>query len=245
MVKNSSTMDICKRNTDAYCTEEAVKVYTQYVLKPEEVYLFPKYFSKGTSVLDLACGAGRTTVYLHEEGYKVKGVDLSDILIKEAQKRYPNISFEKGSYTDIREAKESYDNILISFNSLDYAYPETERKKALRECVRVMKAGGYLILSSHNIKSLHGSIFYWKHRKRFLLKNIFTAFCPKKYIYESFSHSGLWTFYAAPEYVIQQIESFGFEFKEMVSFRQPFKLIKNKLLNKYLSPYIHYVFRKR
>lgn len=45
-------------------------------------YLHP---SPGTSVLDLACGSGRHAKHLHESGLKVRGLDISQKRIAEAQ----------------------------------------------------------------------------------------------------------------------------------------------------------------
>jgi ubiquinone/menaquinone biosynthesis C-methylase UbiE len=154
-----------KVNIDAYRTEEASEKYSNYALYPNEKYLFQKYYAPGTSILDLACGAGRTTVRLYEMGYKVKGVDISDILINAAKKRFSHILFEEGDYTKIMEKDSSYDNILISHNSLDYAFPEDKREKAISECARVLRKGGTLLMSSHNIKSLHFSPFLLETEK--------------------------------------------------------------------------------
>jgi ubiquinone/menaquinone biosynthesis C-methylase UbiE len=162
------------KNTGHYQTDDAVEQYSHYNLMYEEKYLLPKYFKRQSSVLDLACGAGRTTLRLHEMGYTVKGVDLSDILLNTAKSRFPYISFEHGSYCNLPEADNSFDNILISYNGLDYV-PENERCQALRECSRVLKRGGCLIFSSHNIKYLHGvlspinnhMVLSKKHIKRF------------------------------------------------------------------------------
>jgi ubiquinone/menaquinone biosynthesis C-methylase UbiE len=208
-------------------------------LYPNEKHLFIKYYAQGTSILDLACGGGRTTVRLYEMGYKVKGVDLSDVLISAAHKRFPYITFEEGNYTDIKEEDSSYDNILISHNSLDYAFPEEDREKAISECARVIRKGGTLVMSSHNIKSLYFSPFYWKRHKWFLIKNICNGFgfYDKKYILAL----KMYTFFATPEYIIKQIEKHGFIFKEMIGFRPFF----GRMSNKYLSPYIHYVFIKK
>jgi ubiquinone/menaquinone biosynthesis C-methylase UbiE len=62
-------------------------------------------------------------------GYKVKATDYSDVMIAVAKKRFPYISFDQGSFTDIKEKDESYSNILISFNGIDAAYPESERER--------------------------------------------------------------------------------------------------------------------
>jgi 2-polyprenyl-3-methyl-5-hydroxy-6-metoxy-1,4-benzoquinol methylase len=70
-------------NKEAYRTSEAIEKYSHYGLYPNE-----KYFEKDKFILDLACGAGRTTLRLTELGYKVKGVDLSDVLIDYARKRF-------------------------------------------------------------------------------------------------------------------------------------------------------------
>ena len=131
--------DKVQNNIEHYRTDDALETYSHYNLMYEETYLIPKYFLTGSSVLDLACSAGRTTVRLYELGYKVKGIDLSDILINAAKKRFPYIHFETGSYCEINEENNSFDNILVSYNGLDYAYPEDQREKALSEFARVIK----------------------------------------------------------------------------------------------------------
>lgn len=224
-------------NIEAYRTDEAIEKYSHYGLFPNEKYLFEKYFSKDKFILDLACGAGRTTLRLTELGYKVKGVDLSDKLIEIARKRFPSIAFETGDYCDINEADNSVDNILISHNGLDYAYPESQRVKAIAECARVIKPGGYFIISGHNIKSLHFSPYYLKERSLWLLKNTIRAFGEKAYIYDL----GMYTFYCSPSYCINQVTQHDFLLKEMIGFKSS----HNTLFNKYVSPYNHFVFQKK
>jgi len=96
-MKTLNLDEVQKVNLDKYRSEEMLEKYSKYLLFPEEKYLIPKYFQKGSSVLDLACGAGRTTIPLYEAGYKVKGIDLSEVLIGAAQKRFPYIPFEVGN----------------------------------------------------------------------------------------------------------------------------------------------------
>src|SRR5690606_41599411 len=43
----------------------------------------------GAKVLDLCCGMGRHSMALVEAGYEVTGVDLSDVLLREARKNDP------------------------------------------------------------------------------------------------------------------------------------------------------------
>jgi ubiquinone/menaquinone biosynthesis C-methylase UbiE len=243
-MKNRCENEILAKNIEHYQTDDALEQYSHYHLMYEEKYLLPKYFKKQSSVLDLACGAGRTTVRLHEMGYTVKGVDLSQILLNAAKSRFPYIPFEQGSYCDLHEADNSFDNILISYNGLDYVL-ENEREQALRECSRVLKQGGCLIFSSHNIKYLHGVLSPINHHKWFCLKNTLNAFLDNKVLYEP--HTGLWTFYASQEYIKNQTEKYSFVLKEVIGCR-PFgrlgKIVNREILERYLSPWLNYVFQK-
>ena len=154
-------VDIIDYNKQAYSSEKALKKYSNYNLYPNEQYIFDKYFKKGSSVLDLACGSGRTTVNLFRQGYNVKGTDLSEPLIAVAKEKFPEIKFETGDFSDIKEENESYDNVFISHNSIDHAYPISQREKVIEECYRVLKPGGHFVFSSHNIKALFFSPLFF------------------------------------------------------------------------------------
>lgn len=138
MVKMPETIPVeLQMNLKAYQTAPAVGEYSSYYFLDEEAYLFTKYYRKGESVLDLACGTGRTTLLLHEMGMRVRGVDRSDLFIQTARRRLPYLDLCVGSYDQIEESDNSFSHVLISFNGLDLAFPETQRLSSLRECVRL------------------------------------------------------------------------------------------------------------
>jgi cyclopropane fatty-acyl-phospholipid synthase-like methyltransferase len=72
-------------NLAYFKTAGAVLEYSSYQLFPEEEYFFSKYYKAGESVLDLACGMGRTTLLLHERGLAVRGVDRSEVFYRGCQ----------------------------------------------------------------------------------------------------------------------------------------------------------------
>ncbi len=223
-------------NLASYKTASAVAEFSVYRLYPEEEYLFPKYYKAGESILDLACGMGRTTLMLHEMGMKVRGVDRSEIFIEMAKRRLPYLDLQVGSYDRIEEEDSSFSHVLISFNGLDCAYPAAQRAAAIRECARVLKPGGTFIYSSHNIKSFHWISPYYRGRLRWKLRNSAKAFKEWAYVLEGDEH----LFYASPDFVARQTESAGFKLLE----RKGFSKFSNNRVDTYFSPYVHYVFTK-
>jgi ubiquinone/menaquinone biosynthesis C-methylase UbiE len=227
----------------AYEAATALEAYSVYTLHREERYIFSKYFRPGDSVLDLACGMGRTTLRLYELGMRVKGVDLSRAFIQAASKRFPYLTFEVGSFTDIQEPAAYWDHVFISFNSLDCAPSEDARLQALRECHRVLKPGGTFVFSSHHIRSLFASPSYLiqPHRWMWILKNLPRAFREKDFILDPVAdQEELMLFFGSRDYVIRQTEKIGFQYLEKTGVG----LSRHPLLPEFLSPYIHYVFRK-
>jgi ubiquinone/menaquinone biosynthesis C-methylase UbiE len=224
------------QNLQAFKTPQAVDEYSLYLLFPEEKRLFAKYYKPGDRILDLACGLGRTTLLLHEMGMSVRGVDASEVFINTAKRRLPYLDLRVGSYDRIEETDSAFSHVLISFNGIDYAFPESQRVTALHECARVLKPGGTLIYSSHNLKSLHFFSPRYRYRVLWKLRNSLKAFKQRAYVLEA----GVHTLYTSPAYVIRQTESAGLKCLEMVWFR----MIGNDRLDRYFSPYIHYVFAK-
>lgn len=223
-------------NLAFYLSSEAIDECSVYRLEPQERYLIGKYFSPGRSVLDLACGAARTTLRLHELGFPVVGIDFSEALIGIARRRFPYLDLRVGSYTGIDAPDASFDHVLISSNAIDHATAESDRVTALKECARVLRPGGTLLYSCHNLKCLHlFSPRYWRS-PLWKLSNTYKAFQPLASIKEG-KVRGI---FVAPETAIRQTEACGFHFLEMVGLSGATSLWRNL----YSSIFFHFAFRR-
>lgn len=228
-------------NMQAYRGAEALKLYTgTYELTDVETLLIDAYFQPSDRVLDLACGGGRTTVPLYDQGFRVIGIDLSDPLIEAARVGHPQIDFRVGNYCELPFEDASFDDVLISYNGLDYAFPEARRQRALTECARVLVPGGRLLFSSHNIKSLHASPYYIRHPRRlvWMLRHAITAFRRSEYVKDL---NGQWTFFASQTHVLDETDRAGLDVVDVMGLRQS----RNRLFNTCCSPWIHYVCVRR
>lgn len=225
-------------NLARFRTADSVAEYSYYSLFPEEKYLFSKYYKAGQSVLDLACGMARTTLLLFEMGLVVRGVDRSEVFIEIARRRFPYLDLYVGSFDKIEEPDSSFSHVLISFNSIDYAFPESQRIAALLECVRVLKPGGTLIFSSHNARSLRFYSPYYVRKPLWKFRNALKAITKADYVYED----GLYTYFASSDFVVRQTEALGLRLLEMNS--STFRRFGIKSLDNHFAPFIHYVFVK-
>jgi ubiquinone/menaquinone biosynthesis C-methylase UbiE len=100
------------------------------------------------SVLDLACGEGYGSKLLSHAAGSVIGIDIDSPTIESASKKYisPNLRFLTGSATSIPLQENAVD-IVVSFETIEHLI---DHEAMLKECKRVLKTGGLLIISTPN-----------------------------------------------------------------------------------------------
>jgi len=133
--------------------QETYKDMTREGLWKSEEILFKKYFKKGSSILDIGCGSGRTTFPLVKLGHKVIGIDLTPAMIKSAKwisKEFGiKVDFKVGNAKNLKFKDNSFDNAIFSFNGWNQVPGRENRQKVLNEAYRIIKPGGYYIFTSH------------------------------------------------------------------------------------------------
>ncbi|MNI43435.1 dTDP-3-amino-3,4,6-trideoxy-alpha-D-glucopyranose [compost metagenome] len=88
---------------------------------------------------------------LYEAGYKVTGIDLSGILLKEARNNDPEgkITWIQSDMRDL-PLEEKFDAVVNLFTSFGYFDKDEEHVKVLKEISRVLKPGGRFIIDFLN-----------------------------------------------------------------------------------------------
>jgi len=98
-------------------------------------------------ICDLGCGPGQIARYLHRQGVKTLGVDLSANMIVEAQRLNPEIHFHQGDMLSLPDADNSWGGIAAFYCIIHI--PREQIVNALQEMKRVLKPGGILLLAFH------------------------------------------------------------------------------------------------
>ncbi len=144
--------DILRENIDCYVGSGAVRDWSADAgLYTFERAIIERHFPQPPArVIDLGCGAGRTTIGLEAIGYDVDALDLADDLVGEARRRVKRGRVHAMDARALTFADGSFQAALFSFNGLDCVYPSNERDRVLTEVHRVLAPGGVFYYSGHN-----------------------------------------------------------------------------------------------
>lgn len=159
---------------NVYNTKSVAEGYSEIVtsvgLWESERVICERYFKPVDRILDLACGAGRTTFGLVDLGYDlIDGVDLSDYLIKKARQigktKGLNVNFHQGDMLELKFQDNSFDGVFISNCGLMLIPGKRHRIKALNEVHRVLKSHGFLIFVTPEDRDTVAKD-WWEEQKR-------------------------------------------------------------------------------
>ena len=98
-------------------------------------------------ICDLGCGPGQIARYLHRQGVKTLGVDLSPRMVAEAQRLNPEVHFHQGDMLSLPDEDNSWGGIAAFYCIIHI--PRDQIVDALREMKRVLKPGGVLLITFH------------------------------------------------------------------------------------------------
>jgi len=143
---------------EGYEDPKIVARYSSYnndgLWKVEEI-LIRRFFPKMGDILDIGCGAGRTSIPLTQMGYRVTGIDLSAGMVEEAKLQAEHlglkIDYRQMDARHLDFADRSFDATIFSFNGIDDVPGSEGKIEVLREVFRVLRPGAIFIFSVHRI----------------------------------------------------------------------------------------------
>ena len=161
---------------ESYDSDKAVDEYVQNTkeigLWKSEKIVVNKYFKSKDRILDIGCGAGRTTLELYRLGYKnIEGLDLSEKMVIKSKELSANMNYEikfhVGDATKLHFDDESFEGALFSFNGIMQIPQQENRIQALKEIKRILKPNGYFIFTTHDRYDKEGVFRYlWEQEEK-------------------------------------------------------------------------------
>ncbi len=101
----------------------------------------------GGVVVDVGCGPGHVSAYLHALGVEVLGIDLSPGMVEVARRDHPGLRFEVGSMTELGLPDASVAGV-VAWQSLIHV-PDEAVPTVFGHFRRVLRPGGSLQLLFH------------------------------------------------------------------------------------------------
>jgi ubiquinone/menaquinone biosynthesis C-methylase UbiE len=100
--------------------------------------------SKGSDLLDVACGTGNHIRYL-KKNYRVTGLDKNAGMLKIAKDKFPGVEFVQADMTSFRLHK-TFDAIICLYASIGYARSNLDLKKTIGNISKHLKNGGVAVI---------------------------------------------------------------------------------------------------
>lgn len=109
----------------------------------------------GAAVFDLCCGMGRHSLALADSGYAVTGMDLSDVLLREARRldKEGRVAWIKGDMRHIPPLG-PFDAVVNLFTSFGYFESDAENSAVLKGIAGLLAPGGKFIVDYLNPDSV-------------------------------------------------------------------------------------------
>jgi ubiquinone/menaquinone biosynthesis C-methylase UbiE len=124
-----------------------------------EIRKILEYLADGDRVLDIGCANGYSTVqFASQRNITISGVDYVPEMIEHANARLRDmpdltgrVAFRSGDITALNEPSAAYDKVVVTRVVINLGTWDNQLV-ALRECIRVLKPGGMLLLSEATLQ---------------------------------------------------------------------------------------------
>ena len=110
---------------------------------------FISLLKPGDQVLDVGCGAGVKSKYLHDRGLNVTGIDFSEKFIDIARRDVPSAKFEVLDMKNVAELEQEFDGIFAQASLLHI--PKNEAGTVIKNLASKLKPQGVIYIAVKEI----------------------------------------------------------------------------------------------
>lgn len=167
--------------TDPQVAREYDNDFAECELFVLDTLLLEQWLTPPGRLIDLGCGTGRHVTFFAERGFDVTGVDLSEGMLAETERKLRKIgrqakllkmdlsafSSEVSRELPARICPGSFDYAICMFSTLGLIFGQEGRLQFLRAVRQSLKPGGQFILHVHN----YGYNVWGLEGWRFLISN--------------------------------------------------------------------------
>lgn len=132
---------------DELMTDIPYDEYVQWVQSHAPATGFPK-------LLDIGCGTGTLAFMLHQAGYDVSGIDLSEEMLAIASSRLGAAGVSIPLYAMSMDELDGFDNLdvaIIPIDSINYVKEEANVVETLKRIYDSLRNGGQLFFDVHSL----------------------------------------------------------------------------------------------
>ena len=131
----------------------------KYTAKEGEACVNRTKISRGSRVLDVACGTGNTAIPAARLGAEVTGVDIAPNLLEQAARRAKaenlSVRFQEGDAEQLPFADSEFDYVVTMYGAMFAPRPE----RVAAELTRVCKSGGTIVMANWTPEGFVGKSF--------------------------------------------------------------------------------------
>lgn len=98
-------------------------------------------------IIDVGAGTGKYSIYLNDLGYDVTAVELVKHNLMTLKSKNKDIKSYLGNATNLSKFSDNSFDMVLLFGPLYHLIAPEEKLKALKEAKRIVKNGGYILIS--------------------------------------------------------------------------------------------------
>lgn len=118
------------------------------------LHYLDELINKDSRILDIGAGTGRYAFYFANKGCKVTAIDIApkhvDIMKAKSREKGINMEIGLGDALELHGINNDTYDMVLCLGPIYHLVKEEDRKKSIREALRVLKKGGFLAVAYIN-----------------------------------------------------------------------------------------------